>query len=92
MRMSGTERRLQLLLDQERHERISRAAQRSRRSVSAVIRNAIDLACPGDVEARMAAAQSLLAMGEPTTEAPEDDWATIKAARSLASATSSTRG
>lgn len=40
--MSPLERRLQLLLDQERYERVAAAARARGVSVSAVIRNAID--------------------------------------------------
>lgn len=42
MCMSGFERRLQLLLDQARYERVSAAARARGVSVSAIIRDAID--------------------------------------------------
>lgn len=41
--MSLLERRLQLLLDQERYARVAGEAERSGRSVAAVIREAIDV-------------------------------------------------
>ena len=61
--MSVLERRLQLLLDTPRYDRVAAEAERSGRSVAAVIREAIDLRFPDDGdEARMAAAASLLAV------------------------------
>lgn len=58
------ERRLQLLLDQRRFRRVSEEAERSGRSVAAVIREAIDFRFPTDDndERRRAAAAELLAM------------------------------
>jgi len=44
--MSTLERRLQLLLDQERYERVAAEARESGRSVNAVIREAIDAHYP----------------------------------------------
>ncbi|MGL5853562.1 MAG: hypothetical protein ACRCZD_22485 [Phycicoccus sp.] len=59
--MSTMERRLQLLLDQERYARVATEADRSGRSVAAVIREAIDLRFPDDDdERRMRAARRLL--------------------------------
>lgn len=72
--MSGFERRLQLLLDEERLAMVQREAHESGRSLAAVIREAIDLrfagASPG--ERRAAAADFLLALPAPTS--PEPDW------------------
>jgi hypothetical protein len=44
------ERRLQILIDNQRFRRVSAAARQRRQSVSAVIRDAIDLALPGDAD------------------------------------------
>jgi Ribbon-helix-helix protein, copG family len=53
--MSTLERRLQLLLDQERYERVAAEAKKSGRSVNAVIREAIDAHYPPGADARSAA-------------------------------------
>ncbi|QOR70998.1 antitoxin [Ruania alkalisoli] len=61
--MSVMERRLQLLLDRARYERVAAEAARSHRSVAAVIREAIDLQFPDDrADVRARAAQSFLAL------------------------------
>lgn len=44
--MSAMERRLQLLLDHERYERVAAAAEKEGISVSAAIRHAIDVTYP----------------------------------------------
>lgn len=63
--MATLERRLQLLLDAERMDRVTREAERSGRSVSAVIRGAIDLAySDAQVERQRAAARLLEATAE----------------------------
>lgn len=55
------ERRLQLLLDNARYERLATEAERSGRSVAAVIREAIDVRFPADdIEVRARAAGRLL--------------------------------
>ncbi len=57
------ERRLQLLLDRARYERVAAEAARSQRSVAAVIREVIDLQFPDDgADVRARAAQSFLAL------------------------------
>lgn len=57
------ERRLQLLLDEARYGRVADEAQRSGRSVAAVIREAIDCRFPdGGHDIRIAAARRLLEM------------------------------
>lgn len=57
------ERRLQLLLDQERYDRVAQEADRSGRSVASVIREAIDMRFPrADLEDRAYAAGELLAL------------------------------
>ena len=61
MSESRFERRLQLLLDHERYDRVASEAERSGRSVAAIIRDAIDLKFPDDGDAgRQAAARRLL--------------------------------
>lgn len=79
MCMSVMERRLQLLLDQQRYALVEREAQASGRSVAAVIREAIDLRFADDVSIRMDAARRLL---EHSSEAAgiEPDWSETKAA------------
>jgi hypothetical protein len=52
--------RLQLLLDDERHERIAAAARQRGVSVATVVREAIDRGLPAPAGRRMAAAQELL--------------------------------
>lgn len=58
--MSLMERRVQLLLDQERYDRVAAAASQENRSVSALIRDAIDVCYPEvDSRRRQAAAKFL---------------------------------
>lgn len=76
------EKRLQLLLDQERYDRVAGEAARSGRSVAAVIREAIDMRfADAEADARRAAAgASFLAMtAEPDLEEPAMSWPEIKA-------------
>jgi predicted DNA-binding protein len=77
--MSIMERRLQLLLDQDRYDRVEAEAKRSGRSVAAVIREAIDYRFHSDEDARRLAADQFL---ERTREpvGVEPDWADAKAA------------
>ncbi len=67
-------RRLQILIDPERHQRLERAAAASGSSVAAVIRDAIDRMLPHDGIDRITAARTLL--DAPTM--PVDNWATMK--------------
>ncbi len=55
------ERRLQLLLDQDRYERVAARAKRRKVSVATVIREAIDAALPAADRDRRAAADRILA-------------------------------
>lgn len=66
------ERRLQLLLDQERYDRVATEAERSGRSVAAVIREAIDQRFNQDETraGRRAAAARLLASMEASDDEP----------------------
>ena len=58
--MHMLERRLQILIDERRYRRVAAAARERNSSVAAVIRDAIDLALPGDASKKRAAAQALL--------------------------------
>jgi predicted CopG family antitoxin len=62
-------RRLQILIDEERYERLERAARKGNRSVAAVIRDAIDLAYPPGLEERRKAAEAILTA--PQIEVPD---------------------
>jgi hypothetical protein len=76
--MSEMERRLQLLLDQRRYALVEREATRSGRSVSAVVREAIDFRFDNEVTVRMAAGEWLLAHSAQVT-GREPDWSQTKA-------------
>lgn len=79
--MSVMERRLQLLLDARRYELVSKEAQRSGRSVAAVIREAIDLRfTQDDTERRMRAARALLDMTATPESTPGEGPAELKVA------------
>ena len=58
--MCMLERRLQILLDEERYRRVAAAAQRRGVSVARVIREAIDAFVPGSDAKRGAAARRIL--------------------------------
>lgn len=81
MHMSLLERRLQILLDQERYAKVEEEAARSGRSVAAVIREAIDVRFAPDVSVRASAALAFLALTEVVDETA-DEWADVKAALS----------
>lgn len=79
--MSVMERRLQLLLDASRYGRVRAEAERSGRSVAAVIREAIDLRFPDDGEdIRLQAADELLRMSTPAPSETADSPAALKQA------------
>lgn len=61
--------RLQILLDDGRHERITRAAKERGVSVATVVREAIDRGLPGADKRRRAAARSLLEASDMTVPA-----------------------
>ncbi|MEL4359047.1 MULTISPECIES: hypothetical protein [unclassified Luteococcus] len=65
--MAVLERRLQLLLDEQRYARVAEEATRRGASVATVIRDAIDLAYPSGYEVRVQSVRNLLASadGEP---------------------------
>ena len=73
------ERRLQLLLDQQRYALVEKEARASGRSVAAVIREAIDLRFDSSTERRSRAA-ALLLEGTAVPAGVEPDWADSKAA------------
>lgn len=84
--MSVMERRLQLLLDQDRYARVAEEARRSGRSVAAVIREAIDARFSDDHDddaRRAAAAREFVQMAKDAQgreEAPGETSAELKAA------------
>ncbi len=53
------DRRLQILLDEPRYRRVEAAARARGTSVAAVIREAIDMALPADLERKRAAWEAL---------------------------------
>lgn len=73
-------KRLQVLLDAERYERLKRASQRQGAPIGELVRRAIDRQYPAEGEAlsRAEAAQSLLASEAPPGTEPE--WAEQKEA------------
>lgn len=77
--MSRLERRLQILLDQERFLRLENEASRTGRSIAAVVREAIDYRFSSEQAARAAAGHRLLA-GSASVRAAERDWAETKRA------------
>lgn len=77
------ERRLQLLLDQERYAKVEAEARAGGRSVAAVIREAVDYRFDVDAQAarRSEAARRFLELARGTDHAPPlADWAAIKQA------------
>ena len=78
MRMSGLERRLQILLDQERYDRLDREARESGRSVASLVREAIDLR-NASAHTRRAEAGRRLLTEFTDRDLDEPDWAATKA-------------
>ena len=77
--MAGLERRLVLLLDQARFDRVSAEATRTKRSVASIVREAIDMRFPSDSDARCAALVEFLALtATPAPGEVGEDWADIK--------------
>lgn len=82
MSMSLT-RRLQVLLDEERHARLLRASRERRQSVGELVREAIDLALPGGEERRRRAGRAILtAPPMPVPDDPHDLRGELDEARS----------
>jgi len=81
--MSALERRLHLLLDQDRHDRLVAEAERTGRSVNAVIRAAIDehFDEQRDQVRRAAAARLLLASAAAPGSEPAETWEQMLAAQ-----------
>lgn len=63
--------RLQLLLDDERHERVTALARQRHVSVATIIREAIDRGLPPEPRRRAAAADRILEAEPMTVEEPE---------------------
>jgi hypothetical protein len=74
------ERRLQLLIDRARYERVAIQARRRRVSVAMVIRDAIDLALPADTDERRAAYEAILGAAPMSLGSPEELRAELDAA------------
>jgi hypothetical protein len=74
MSMATMTRRLQVLLDPDRYERLERHAQRRGTSVAMLVREAIDTAFPNNQPTRAEAGRRLLD-AEPI---PVDDWPIMK--------------
>lgn len=67
-------RRLQVLVDDERYERLARESERIGAPVGELVRRAIDHEFPSAASDRAAAARALLAMPPPPGDGPEPDW------------------
>jgi hypothetical protein len=67
-------RRLQVLVDDERYERLARESERVGAPVGELVRRAIDHEYPSKESDRAAAVRALLAMPPPPGEGPEPDW------------------
>lgn len=69
-------RRLQVLVDDERYERLTRESERIGAPVGELVRRAIDHEFPGagDHTERERAGRELLAMPPPPGDGPEPDW------------------
>lgn len=67
-------RRLQVLVDDQRFELLARESERMGTPVGELVRRAIDHEFPSERSDRAAAARRLLAMPPPPGEGPEPDW------------------
>jgi hypothetical protein len=65
---------MQVLLDEERYRRLQERAIKQQRPVAALVRDAIDLAFPGQPTARRAAGEGLLGL----PPMPVEDWNVMK--------------
>lgn len=78
--MSVLERRLQVLLDEQRFALLTDESRRTGRSVGAIVRDAIDRHFElADVASQRAAAVAFL-LAQPAGEGPAEDWADAKKA------------
>lgn len=75
--MSRLERRLQILLDDERYRLLEQESERTNESIGEIVRQAIDLRFADDRTVRVVAAGQLLAL--PVGDEPEPDWSSVKA-------------
>lgn len=80
MHMAALEHRLQILLDEDRYSTIAGEAERTGRSIAAIIRDAIDARIDTDEQRRRVAARRLLEMASTPTDEPGEDWEDMKAA------------
>ncbi|KAA0274449.1 MAG: antitoxin [Acidobacteria bacterium] len=70
--MGGLDRRLQVLIDQDRHDRLAAIAERRGVSVASVVREAIDRGLPDLADRKDRAARRLLDSPDmPVPEPPE---------------------
>lgn len=67
-------RRLQVLIDEERYERLKREAEAAGAPVGELVRRAIDREYPTGDDNRGAAGARLLELPPPSGEGPEPDW------------------
>jgi hypothetical protein len=74
--MPGLTRRLQILVDDDRYERLRRASEESGAPVGELVRRAIDREFPAEPSDRAAAAAALLTL--PAPKGREPDWAITK--------------
>ena len=80
--MSTLERRLHVLIDEERHARLTEEARRTGRSVGDIVRSAIDLHFDeGRDQARRAAAARFLLATADTSDGPAETWDEMLEAR-----------
>lgn len=80
--MSMFDHRLQILLDDERHERITAAAQARGVSVATIVREAIDRGLPSTEHRRRSAARRLLDAPDMTVPDVADLRSELEALRS----------
>jgi hypothetical protein len=79
--MSMLEHRLQILIDDERHRRIARAARERGVSVATIVREAIDHGLSGPSARRMAAGRRLLDAADMPVPEPQALRAELEALR-----------
>ncbi|MBZ2194986.1 hypothetical protein [Occultella gossypii] len=78
--MSRLERRMQILLDEDRYARLEREATASGRSVASIVRDAIDSHFASGAGIRAEAGRRLVAEFDTSGTGREPDWAESKAA------------
>jgi hypothetical protein len=80
--MRMLDRRLQILLDEQRYRRLAEAARERKTSVAAVIREAIDVALPADEAEKRAAWKRILAAEPMPVPDPDELKAELEELRS----------